>query len=255
MNDNFIPGSLRHIVNSLNGFQGGGVIGSASGIVRVKVYCLSSELAAGTAVNFSDKGEFCEDAIPCEKLTDPARPWGVIVQRIAPAAIGECIISGPATVKISGSSGAYARPSKSDPLIFQRDSTGAQILFASGNTAVINLGATDSGYSGPFAVTADQNNHIKVRPGFCVINLKEHFVVETTLPVSRSGYVILESRYDGSNPSTPEIKFETNRPEQKKEMVAIVIATVSVLDDNISVVQNHYGDIYAVMWGDCSDTR
>ena len=55
---NFKPSALlsnnvRHMVNSLNGFQNGGHAAANSGVVRIQVYNASSgEIPAGCAVNF-----------------------------------------------------------------------------------------------------------------------------------------------------------------------------------------------------------
>ena len=137
-----LSNNVRRMVNSLNGFQAGGQRGGHSGTVRIQVYNNSeSEIAEGTAVNFSDSGFFCENAAPCETLKDAGKAWGVLLQTLAPMQIGDCIISGPAVVSVTGS-GEYASPSVSSPGIFERGSSGAVILFSSEDgKAVINLGA------------------------------------------------------------------------------------------------------------------
>jgi len=53
-----LSNNVRHMVNSLNGFQNGGHAAANSGVVRIQVYNASSgEIPAGCAVNFkSDAG-------------------------------------------------------------------------------------------------------------------------------------------------------------------------------------------------------
>ncbi len=206
-----LENNVRRIVNSLNGFQGGMQLGAASGIVKVQVYC-SSALEAGTAVNFSDSGNLCGDAIPCEKLKDPAKPFGVIVRKLAAKEIGDCIISGPATVKISGSSGNYAQPNKSNPATFQRGATGAQILFASNGKAVINLGAaTQENYTGPFAVTYDaETKKLKVAAGYLSRNGEWKDVAAKELSASSSGTIcVCTSLGSDGSWTEPEVKIST----------------------------------------------
>lgn len=249
-----LSNNLRRMVNTLNGFQGGGQLGSAGGMVRIQVYCSSGGVEAGSAVNFCEDGEFCGDAIPCEACVDPSKPWGVVVRKLAANEIGSCIISGPVRVKISGSGGEYAQPEKSDPSVFQRGSQGAPILFASGEDAVINLGAaTRENYTGPFAVT-EQEGGLKVNPGHCVINLEEFDVPETILPFSESGFVVLESSYSGGTISTPQITMQSSRPKVEKEKIGIVLAGVEKEEGgNILIFQKQYGEIHAVLWGECED--
>ena len=138
-----LSNNLRHIVNSLNGFHGGIQKSSSSGMVRIQVYNNSDEeISSGSAVNFSDSGFFCENAVPCEKLKDAGRPWGVLAQNLGVMQIGDCIISGPAIVSVTGS-GEYAFPNVSTPGVFERGGAGAVILFSSEEgKAVINLGAS-----------------------------------------------------------------------------------------------------------------
>src|SRR5574344_649162 len=94
-----LSNNVRHIVNSLNGFQSRGILGAGAGVVRIQVYNAGSgEIAAGTAVNFSENGSLCGDVIPCEPLKDAAKPWGVTVLKLAAKEMGDCVLSGPATV-------------------------------------------------------------------------------------------------------------------------------------------------------------
>lgn len=255
--DTFIPNALlsnnvRRLVNTLNGFHAKPMPGTC-GMIRIPVYC-ESELEGGTAVNFAENGSFCGDAVPCEPLKDSAKPWGVVARHLAAKEIGDCIISGPATVKISTGNGAYAVPDKSSPAVFIRGSSGAQILFAADGKAVLNLGAGGGGgpYSGPFAVTVNENR-LQVNSGSCLINLTEFFVEEATLSVPSSGFVVLESWFSGTAPETPQIKFASSRPKQELKKVAVVLASVSRDGDTLSVIQNQYGDIRAVMWSDCEE--
>lgn len=138
-----LSNNLRHLVNSVNGFQGFGSRGVPSGTVRIQVYNNSDEeIMSGTAVSFSDSGSFCENAIPCEKFKDENKPWGVLMQTLESKQFGDCIISGPAVVSVTGS-GDYAVPRTSSPGIFERGGAGAAILFSSDDgKAVINIGAS-----------------------------------------------------------------------------------------------------------------
>lgn len=152
-----LSNNVRHMVNAMNGFQNVGILSANSGIVRIQVYNNSSaEIPAGTAVNFVESGSLCGDAVPCEPMKDAAKPWGVTVLKLAAKEMGDCVISGPAQVTLSGS-GGYARPSISSPSAFTRGSTGAPVIFAgSGGKGMILLGAVSQDvYDGPFAISYD----------------------------------------------------------------------------------------------------
>ena len=113
-----LSNNVRHLINALNGF-GGKPLAATGGMIRIQVYNNSgSTISAGTAVNFSDSGSLCDNAVPAEPLTDPAKPWGVLVNQLESKGIGSCIICGPATVKVSGT-GDYAAPTKSSPSTFK----------------------------------------------------------------------------------------------------------------------------------------
>lgn len=203
-----LSNNLRHIVNLLNGCQNGGQLGSVSGIVKINVYCTEA-LAAGTAVNFAESGELCGDAVPCEKLKDSEKPWGVIVRDLEAEEIGSCIISGPARVSISGSSGDYAKPVQSDPVTFQRGATGAQILFVSGDKAVLNLGAaTQENYTGPFALSYDaETKKLKVAGGYLNRNGEFAEVPETELDPATGEVCVCTDLDDDGYWSEPEIRI------------------------------------------------
>ena len=80
--DRFKPNALlsnnvRHIVNALNGFNGKPVM-ATGGMIRIQVYNNSgSTLTAGTAVNFSDSGSLCGEAVPAIKLKVLAKALGL----------------------------------------------------------------------------------------------------------------------------------------------------------------------------------
>ena len=162
-----LSNNVRHLINALNGFAGK-PISATGGMIRIQVYNNSgSTIAAGTAVSFSDSGSLCDNAVPVEPLTDPAKPWGVLVNQLEAKGIGSCIICGPVTVKVSGS-GDYAAPTKSSPSIFTRGATGSPVIFASDGKAVILLGAiAQDVYDGPFALSYDtEKKKLKIAAGF-----------------------------------------------------------------------------------------
>jgi len=137
-----LSNNVRHLINTLNGFQGHGIVGGSSGMVRIQVYNnTGADIAAGCAVNFTDGGSLCGDAVPAEPLKDATKPWGVVPVKLAAKQMGDCIISGPATVTLSGN-GGKAQPSSSSPTTFMRGSSGVPVLFASGTSGMILLGGS-----------------------------------------------------------------------------------------------------------------
>ncbi len=254
--DKFKPNALlsnnvRHIVNAMNGFSAKPLF-ATGGMIRIQVYNnTSTVIAAGTAVNFSEDGSLCDDAVPAEPLKDAAKPWGVTVNSLKANAMGSCILCGPANVMLSGS-GDYAEPSTSNPASFTRGSTGAPVIFAANGKGVILLGAGNQAYNGPFAVSYDSKScSAHIAEGHCEINISEFTVAETTVDAAGSGFIILESEYGSNTISAPQIKFQPGRPSPEYRKCKVALAKITVKDGNASVIQLHYGDIYAVMWGNC----
>lgn len=215
--DKFKPNTLlsnnvRRIVNSVNGFKSPGVTGTHSGMVRIQVYNnTSSSIAAGTAVNFSDSAQMVGNAVPAEPLKDPAKPWGVVTQLLKAKAMGDCIISGPATVTVSGT-GDYAEPSKDKPAVFTRGTTGAPVIFASATKAVINLGASSQQdlYDGPFAMSYDaEKKKLTVAMGYCLRNGDFDNVAKKELTPATGTVCVNSTMNSDGSWTTPEIKFAT----------------------------------------------
>jgi len=256
----FIPSALlsnnvRRIVNGLNGFHGNRFSATGAGTVRIQIYnALENSIGAGTAVNFSESGTFCDGAIPAIPLIDPARPWGVVTQKLEPAQMGDCFISGPVTVAVTGS-GDFAQPTSENPGVFVRGSTGAPVLFASNGKGLLNLGAGRE-YDGPFAVRYDANTKkVIVSGGYCLVNLSGYQLPEMAIAVEveSSGFVVIESQYSSGAVSTPTLIFMQNRPVPEYKKCGIALGEITLINGNVSVKQLHYGDINAVIWGNCED--
>lgn len=213
--DTFIPNALlsnnvRRLVNTLNGFNAKPML-ATGGMIRIQVYNNSSSvLKSGCAVNFSENGQLCDDAVPAEAFSDPLKPWGVIVNDLESKALGSCILCGPARVSLSGS-GAYASPSKSNPEVFTRGTTGAPVIFASSGKGIVLLGASSQdNYDGPFALSYDtENRQLTVNAGYLLRNGEFLEVAEKKLS-AQNGIVCVCSTIDSSGKwSTPEIKIAT----------------------------------------------
>lgn len=166
-----LENNVRHLINSLNGFGSGIGRSSGNGVVRIQIWNASNTvLAAGQPVAFDSTKGLCGDALPAVKVTDKEKPWGVCVQALPVNGMGDCIISGPAVVSLSGSSGDYAEPVVNGTG-FARSETGtARVLFA-GSKSIILLGGAgnvDTSYDGPFAVsivkTSGKAIHVKQGP-------------------------------------------------------------------------------------------
>ena len=206
-----LSNNVRHMVNSLNGFQNGGHAAANSGVVRIQVYNTSSgEIPAGCAVNFKSDAALCGDAVPVEPLKDAAKPWGVVVLKLAANQMGDCVISGPATVSISGT-GDYAFPSTSSPSTFTRGASGSPVLFANGGRAVVNLGAsTQDLYDGPFALSYDaESKKLKVAAGYLNRNGEWKDVPAAELPPSTGTVCVCTTLDSEGSWSEPEVKIAT----------------------------------------------
>lgn len=152
-----LENNLRHMVNALNGFQTPSLGKTRGGAVKIQVYNSTTELiTSGTGVNFDDSKKPSGDAIPAIPCSDASKPWGVIPENLKPNEMGDCIISGPVRVKISGA-GSCAQPGK-DPKIFERGESGAVVLYANEENGVILLGGGGGGSIAIGVLTSGPNN-------------------------------------------------------------------------------------------------
>ena len=206
-----LSNDVRHMVNAMNGFQNAGILGANGGIVRIQVYNnTGSEFPAGTAVNFSESGSLCGDAVPCEPLKDTAKPWGVTVLKLAAKEMGDCVISGPAQVSLTGS-GDYAQPSTSTPSAFTRGATGAPVIFASGGKGMILLGAIAQDiYDGPFALSYDtETKKIKIAAGYLNRNGEWLDVAAKEISPSTGTVCVCTTLGNDGSWTTPEVQIST----------------------------------------------
>ena len=205
-----LSNDIRHLLNGLNGFGGNPFGANGAGTVRIQAYnATGGEIKAGTAVNFDDAKPMSGDAVPMKAFTDPKRPWGVVTQKLAEKEVGDCFISGPVTVALSGS-GDYAQPTAGNPSVFTRGAEGAPVLYGSSGRGVVNLGAgTPENYDGPFALSYDsEKRKLKVKAGYLTRNGEFLAVPEAELE-PQTGTVCVKTELADGEWSEPEILFET----------------------------------------------
>lgn len=205
-----LSNDIRHFLNSLNGFGGNPFGANGAGTVRIQAYnATGGEIGAGTAVNFDESKRMSGDAVPMRAFSDPRKPWGVVTQRLLENEAGDCFISGPVTVSLSGS-GDYAQPTAGSPSVFTRGAEGAPVLYANGGKGVINLGAgTPENYDGPFAIAYDaEARKLRVKAGHLTRNGEFIAVPEAELD-PETGTVCVRTELADGEWSEPEILFAT----------------------------------------------
>ena len=202
-----LSNDIRHFLNGLNGFGGNPFGANGAGTVRIQAYnATGGEIRAGTAVNFDESKRMSGDAVPMKAFSDPRKPWGVVTQKLADKEVGDCFISGPVTVALSGS-GDYAQPTPSNPSVFMRGAEGAPVIYGSGGRGVVNLGAgTPENYGGPFALSYDaESKVVKVKAGHMSRN-GEFIAVGGAEIQPETGIVCVCSILEDAEWTTPEIK-------------------------------------------------
>jgi hypothetical protein len=243
-----LSNNIRHLVNAMNGF-GAKPMTATGGMIRIQVYNnTGSAIAAGTAVNFSESGTLCGDAVPAEPLKDVAKPWGVVVNNLAAKALGSCILCGPATVSLSGS-GEYAAPSASNPATFTRGATGSPVIFAGGGKGVILLGASSQdSYDGPFALSYDtESKMLKIKAGYLSRNGEFKAVGASELS-PQTGMVCVASNLDSEgNWSEPEVKF--SEPGQ----FSYPVGSCKTSGESVTVCSFRVPVAILLAAGDCSE--
>ena len=205
-----LSNNVRHLINALNGFEAKNV-SATGGMIRIQVYNNSgSTIKGGTAVNFPEGDDMCENAVPAVPLTDANKVWGVLVNTLEADQIGSCIICGPVKVKVTGT-GTYALPTVDDPSVFVRGSVGYPLIFTAGDDGLLLLGAsTQDMYQGPFAMRYDPDTEvITVAPGY--INRNGEWLETGELILEpKNGYVCVYTQLDESGAWTePEIQITT----------------------------------------------
>jgi len=131
--------AINRLLNQADSFKTGVIHAKSQNVVRIKVWnSTQTAFAAGQAVQINVSGSLCGDAFPAVNFASVDVPWGVCATGIAPNAIGDLILSGPASVTISGSTGSYAKPVSGGT--FARGTEGNKILHISGTTAIVLLG-------------------------------------------------------------------------------------------------------------------
>ena len=134
--------AISHLLKDANKFLAGRAKAHSPQSVRVPAYNASgATIQPGEAVQIDVTGNMSGPAFPVvafdEEETDA--PFGVFDRAVAENGMADLIVSGPATVQISGSSGSYAVPT--DGGGFERGDEGFLILHISGETeGVVLLG-------------------------------------------------------------------------------------------------------------------
>lgn len=203
-----LSNDVRHLINGLNGCGGNAVMQNSPGTVRIQV-CNGTDtpLFKGTAVNFGGM-HVTEDIALAVGFTDPAKPWGVVTQALAPGEIGDCCISGPVCVALAGT-GSYAQPSPASPAVFTAGATGAPVLCAFNGRALINIGAGNAeNYDGPFALSYDSaTGMLKVSAGYISCNGTFGMVDAAELAPENGLVCVFSELLETGEWSIPEIRF------------------------------------------------
>lgn len=265
--DRFAPradleNDVRHFFNTLNGFRGGAISGNSSG-VKVKVYnSTKKELRAGSPVSFID-GEFVDDAVPVAAYDSSKQMWGVLYDTLEENGIGTVIVSGPAVIGISGTSGKYAKPTSSGFEL--SDTEGVAILSSNGTSSFVLLGTSPpveavggEVYNGYFKVTpvgSEKKVHISGGATDC------GFAEAGELDLSEHGpytdiYLIVEfTPYDDDDLASGGEYTLFYSPGGDAGVTldygAWLLATAEVRDNGVTVTQQwHGGQIYfgSIYW-------
>ena len=131
---------INHLLNGGGGFGDGRTPGRTTPNVRLQAWnSTNSTLQAGKVVQIAVTGSTMSgEAFPIVAFSDVDAPFGVLTSSLSAGEAGDLLVSGMATVTISGSSGNYAKPVSGGT--FVRGNEGVKILHVSGTKAIILLG-------------------------------------------------------------------------------------------------------------------
>lgn len=148
-----LSNAVRRHLNEANGFKGGVIASKNAQIIRVPIYnATSSDFVSGQAVSLKLDGSIKGDCYPAVVYSDDNPCYGVCLSMVESGGMGDCVLSGIASVTISGSNttGKFATP-KADGS-FERADYGVPIVNISGSKAVVMLGNITSEGGGSSAV-------------------------------------------------------------------------------------------------------
>lgn len=129
---------INAILKASDLFKDGRLPARSPQSVRVQAYnATTATIQAGQAAQIDLLGTMCQEAFPVVAYSDPDAPFGVFAEDVEPNACAPFILTGPATVQITGSTGSYAMPTEEGA--FERGEDGVRILNISGGTEGIVL--------------------------------------------------------------------------------------------------------------------
>ncbi len=190
-----LENNLRHMVNELNGFGDNSPRATFGGVVRLQVWnATDAVIKAGSPVAFDGGLEMVNGAVPVCRVTDAAKPYGVLQGTLAKKGIGGCIVAGPAVVNVSGGSGDFAEPVPNGDGFTLSGGGAARVIFNMGGRALVLIGiGTSEMYDGPFALRYDSTSQkLHVNAGYASLNGEWHEVAAADID-PQSGHVCIYS--------------------------------------------------------------
>lgn len=241
----FRPSAVREnaITDLLNRFfiTNGMLETTAGSSVRVPVFNSgNATISSGSAVNVVGSPVEKDYPSPCLPFFDESLPWGVLANSIDPQECGSCIVSGPANVQISGTTGNYAKPDTSNPEVFVLADTGIPVISKGNGFAVINLGGGSNAIAGHQFTVADASSDdvVKVRvydgngSGIAGV-LNGATYAETTLELNPEIPQYWVYAVNGSI-------YALNHEFSSDLFPTLLCATVTVADGGITIVQKNF---------------
>ncbi len=133
---------INAILKAGNLLSGGLNFARSPQSVRIQAYnATTAEISPGQPVQIDITGTMSGEAFPVVAFDNekPDAPFGVFMQSVAVNGMAPLVLSGPATVQITGTTGGYAKPIEDGT--FERGDEGVRILNITGGTeAVVLLG-------------------------------------------------------------------------------------------------------------------
>ena len=217
-----------------------------------------------------------------EKITEEnyKKPFCIALDSALTNQYVKAVVSGvvPARIQIKDYNHEYVRLTKEGTL--ESAASGpARILWISdeGSSETLDVWSmlllnapveTDS-YSGFFKAVDDSeyddqgqisNRKVKVVDGhdpeaavcgYAAINGYQFEISSVSLPVSGTGYIVLQTQMKEKEPDVPELKFITDYTGANSDEHLRVIARVFVRDGTMEIVQEQHGSIEGAIWGEC----
>jgi len=231
-----LSNDVRRLINGIQSFSAGKSDAQYFGPVRIHCWNSgSSTIQPGVFCCPDPSAQFHDSIVPVTiDDTSSGSVW-IAVSQIEPGKVGECSVRGIFCVPVdnASSSGFFAGPVVGSDSVRLDSVSGFPILLLAPDKskALIELSSIQQQYQGSFPVTLNDDQSLKVGPGYLSRNGKIELLSGKDNIQPQSGILCVTSKISGDSWTTPTFSFT------KVENTSYPIAEITVYGDEVSIRQ------------------